>query len=76
MGAYLRDELTYEVAFDAFTRATRRLAKRQMTWWRSDPTVTWFHPDRDQATLSARAADWLTLPCPSPTSTSSRLSPR
>jgi tRNA dimethylallyltransferase len=76
MGAYLRDELDYEAAFDAFTRATRRLAKRQMTWWRSDPTVEWFHPDRDGRALMARAAAWLAPTCPSPTSTSSALSPR
>ncbi len=76
MGAYLRGEAAFEAAFDAFTRATRRLAKRQMTWWRSDPTVVWFHPDRDAAAVSARAAAWLTSPCPSPTSTSSALSPR
>lgn len=76
MGAYLRGELAFEAAFEAFTRATRRLAKRQMTWWRSDPTVVWFHPDRDVAAVSARAAAWLASPCPSPTSTSSSLSPR
>jgi tRNA dimethylallyltransferase len=76
MGAYLRDELSYEAAFDAFTRATRRLAKRQMTWWRSDPTVEWFHPDREAAALMARAAAWLAPTCPSPISTSSARSPR
>jgi tRNA dimethylallyltransferase len=75
MGAYLRGALDYEAAFDAFTRATRRLAKRQMTWWRSDPTVEWFHPDRDSAALMARAAAWLAPTCPSPISTSSALSP-
>ena len=76
MGAYLRGELPYEAAFEAFTRATRRFAKRQMTWWRSDPTVEWFHPDRDGSALVARAAAWLVSSCPSPTSTSSILSPR
>jgi len=76
MGAYLRDELTFEAAFEAFTRATRRLAKRQMTWWRSDPTVEWHHPDHDAATLIARATTWLRPTCPSPISTSSNLSPR
>jgi tRNA dimethylallyltransferase len=76
MGAYLRGELDYEAAFEAFTRATRRLAKRQMTWWRSDPTVEWFHPDCDDAALLERATAWLTSTCPSPISTSSALSPR
>jgi tRNA dimethylallyltransferase len=76
MGAYLRGELTFEAAFDQFTRATRRLAKRQTTWWRSDPTVAWHHPDHEAAALFARAADWLRSPCPSPISTSNSLSPR
>ena len=76
MGAYIRGEMGFEAAFDAFTRATRRLAKRQMTWWRSDPTVEWFHPDRDGDAIMARAAAWLTPSCPSATSTSSGPSPR
>jgi tRNA dimethylallyltransferase len=76
MGAYLRDELAFEEAFDAFTRATRRLAKRQLTWWRSDPTVAWLHPDRDGAELLGRAAAWLDSTCPSRTSTSNAHSPR
>ncbi|MCC6848932.1 MAG: tRNA (adenosine(37)-N6)-dimethylallyltransferase MiaA [Deltaproteobacteria bacterium] len=76
MGAYLRGELDFEAAFDAFARATRRLAKRQLTWWRSDATIAWFHPDRDADVLTTRAVAWLTPPCPSPISTSSGLSPR
>jgi tRNA dimethylallyltransferase len=76
MGAYLRAEVPFESAFEAFTRATRRLAKRQLTWWRSDPTVDWLHPDRDAAALIARALAWLTPSCPSPISTSNDLSPR
>jgi tRNA dimethylallyltransferase len=76
MGAYLRGEVGFEAAFESFTRATRRLAKRQMTWWRSYPTVEWFHPDRDGDALMARAAAWLAPSCPSATSTSSNLSPR
>ena len=76
MGAYIRGETDFETAFDAFTRATRRLAKRQMTWWRSDPTVEWLHPDRDGDALMARAAAWLAGTCPSAISTSSTPSPR
>lgn len=76
MGAYLRGELDFETAFDAFARATRRLAKRQLTWWRSDATIAWFHPDCDGDAMLARAAAWLTSPCPSPISTSSSPSPR
>ncbi len=76
MGAHLSGALTYAAAREAFARATRRLAKRQRTWWRSDPTVEWFHPDRDGDALLARAAAWLVPACPSPISTSSAPSPR
>ena len=29
----------------AMQQATRRLAKRQLTWFRADPTLRWLHPD-------------------------------
>jgi tRNA A37 N6-isopentenylltransferase MiaA len=32
-------------------RDTRRLAKRQLTWFRSDKEIQWFHPDRDRGAL-------------------------
>lgn len=33
----------------AMQQATRRLAKRQLTWFRADPTLHWLHPDRVDA---------------------------
>lgn len=27
---------------------TRRLAKRQLTWFRSDPEIQWFHPEKQE----------------------------
>ncbi len=41
VGAHLRGELPLEAAIDAMTRATRRLAKRQLTWFRAVPDVRW-----------------------------------
>jgi tRNA dimethylallyltransferase len=76
MGDHLRGALDYDAAFEAFARATRRLAKRQLTWWRSDSSLAWFHPDRDGDALIARAAAWLVPTWPSPISTSSSPSPR
>ena len=76
MRAHLRGALDYPAAVDAFRRATRRLAKRQTTWWRADPAVVWFHPERDADDLLTRAAAWLLPACRSPISTSSNLSPR
>ncbi|MBX3027470.1 tRNA (adenosine(37)-N6)-dimethylallyltransferase MiaA [bacterium] len=44
MGAYLRGEAALAAALAAMQRATRQLAKRQMTWFRADPTVQWLAP--------------------------------
>ncbi len=71
MGAHLRGEIDFPSAFDAFTRATRRLAKRQMTWFRAEPATLWLHPERERAAIVARATAWLEQPCPAPTSISS-----
>ena len=76
MGAYLRGECDRASAFDAFARATRRLAKRQRAWFRAESAILWFHPDRDRTALLARAAACLERPWPSPISTSRSLSPR
>jgi len=76
MGAHLRGECDRTSGFEAFARATRRLAKRQRTWFRAEPAIEWFHPDRDRAALLARAVAWLEQPWPSPTSTSKTLSLR
>jgi len=41
VGAHLRGELTLDAAIDAMARATRRLAKRQLTWFRALPDLRW-----------------------------------
>ena len=41
---YLDGELDYEQMVERGIIATRQLAKRQMTWLRSEPDVTWFDP--------------------------------
>lgn len=77
IGAYLRGTTSYDDACEAFRRATRRLAKRQRTWFRADGATRWFHPERDRDAVIAYARAWLTssawLP---PTSTSNAPSPR
>lgn len=70
MGSHLRGECDFDTAFDDFVRATRRLAKRQMTWFRGEAETMWFHPDRDRATVVARTAAWIEQQCPSATSIS------
>jgi len=41
VAAYLRGESTLEVAVETAKRDTRRLAKRQLTWFRRDPEIIW-----------------------------------
>ncbi len=38
----------YEEAVRRLQRDTRHFAKRQMTWFRSDPKVQWFALDKDE----------------------------
>lgn len=43
--AHLRGELTLEEAIAGMKQATRRFAKRQLTWFRGDPRVHWLATD-------------------------------
>ncbi len=42
IGDYLQNRCSLDAARAAMAQATRRLAKRQMTWFRADPHVQWF----------------------------------
>jgi tRNA dimethylallyltransferase len=44
--AYLFGDLSLEEAVRVIKRDTRRYAKRQITWFKADPEVLWFHADR------------------------------
>jgi len=43
---YFRREYKLAEAIRLIKRNTRRYAKRQMTWFRKDPEITWFHPNK------------------------------
>lgn len=43
---YLRGEEPLDRCIDSLKRATRRYAKRQLTWFRRDPEICWFEIDR------------------------------
>lgn len=48
VSAYLRGQLGYNRMMEASIAATRRLAKRQLTWLRGEPALVWVdcdHPD-------------------------------
>lgn len=48
---YLAGHYSQEEAIRLLKRNTRRYAKRQLTWFRRDPAMHWFHPDDGPAIL-------------------------
>jgi tRNA dimethylallyltransferase len=46
IAAFLRGETTLEAAVDLAKRKTRQFAKRQLTWFRHEPEVTWVDASR------------------------------
>lgn len=51
---YLRGGVSYNRMKEASIAATRRLAKRQLTWLRNQPAVTWIDGDHPRAEQGAR----------------------
>ena len=43
---FLQGGWSWEEAVERLKIDTRRYAKRQLTWFRADPGVKWFHPDQ------------------------------
>jgi tRNA dimethylallyltransferase len=53
---FLAGERSEDEAFDATVAATRRFARRQLTWFRRDPRISWIahdHPNQVVAALDA-----------------------
>jgi tRNA dimethylallyltransferase len=48
MAGYLGGESSYADAVEVLKRDTRRFAKRQLTWFRKEPGITWLHLDEDE----------------------------
>ncbi len=57
--AVLRGEIALEEARGAIQQATRRYAKRQLTWFRKEPGVRWFSGFGDDAGVLAGVLEWL-----------------
>jgi tRNA dimethylallyltransferase len=53
MGRVLRGVQDMPRALAEMKQETRRLAKRQLTWFRSDPHILWYHPDQRQQMVEA-----------------------
>jgi len=50
-GLFLRGRTSLDNAVDLMKRDTRRLAKRQLTWFRSDPEIRWFDPEIQRSNI-------------------------
>ena len=55
----LRGETTLQEARGAIQQATRRYAKRQLTWFRKEPGVRWFSGFGDDAGVQVSVLEWL-----------------
>jgi tRNA dimethylallyltransferase len=53
MVAYLQNRLSWEEAVRTMKRDHRRYAKRQLTWFRSDPEIVWTEPQKISELYSA-----------------------
>ncbi|MGQ9687385.1 MAG: tRNA (adenosine(37)-N6)-dimethylallyltransferase MiaA [Desulfobaccales bacterium] len=51
--AVLEGRLSMEEAVEQIKKETRRYAKRQLTWFKADPEIRWFHPDQAEEIFSA-----------------------
>ena len=49
LSKFLRGEWSWEEAIERWKIDTRRYAKRQLTWFKADPEVRWFHPGQIEA---------------------------
>ncbi len=59
MGLYLSGAMSLEEALCLMQRDTRHLAKRQLTWFRADKEIRWFHPERDREKIIGIAREFL-----------------
>lgn len=48
MFMYFDGEISRDKAIELIKRNSRRYARRQMTWWRRDRDIKWFHPDQKE----------------------------
>jgi tRNA dimethylallyltransferase len=56
---FLRGEISLAEAVRDTQSATRRYSKRQLTWFRAEPDVNWFHGFGDDPDLQRRVSHWL-----------------
>jgi tRNA dimethylallyltransferase len=59
MGQVLRGIQSMQDALEEMKQETRHLAKRQLTWFRRDEEIRWFHPERQQWEILQSAEKFL-----------------
>ncbi len=59
MGLYLIGAMSLDEALSLMQRDTRHLAKRQLTWFRADNEIRWFHPGRDKSKIIETVKEFL-----------------
>ncbi len=59
VGLYLRGEKCLDEALALMKRDTRRLAKRQLTWFRADKEIRWFHPENEREAILNTTREFL-----------------
>jgi tRNA dimethylallyltransferase len=55
---YIHNKMAIEEALRSMQRDTRHYARRQMTWFRGEADIAWFHPD-ETASLKERIDSFL-----------------
>ena len=58
MFAYLDGTWTLEEAVERIKGNTRRYARKQLTWYKKDEQIKWFHPDEKENILSYISQDY------------------
>ena len=56
---YLSGAIDLKLAIHAAQQAHRNYAKRQLTWFRREPEVHWFHGFGDDSCVQQEAAEWI-----------------
>jgi tRNA dimethylallyltransferase len=49
---FLEGKMSLEKAVEKIKQNTRNYAKRQLTWFKADPSISWFHPDDIEGVLA------------------------
>ena len=58
MFAYLDGTWTLEEAVERIKGNTRRYARKQLTWYKKDEQIRWFHPDEKEKIISYISQDY------------------